>query len=446
MVFRLANNNFLILSLSLSLPQERVSQRSLMLHYGCEHNVSLELYAKKTKDEDAEKRRKEGSNTVETVVDTAENKDPVPPAYSSSSSDVEIVAIGGVHRRTERNSLSATSSFCEGEKRKDSSEKRSRPKEVVSLSKALGSPSPPNSHHAQVQKSSHLPKPEEGGSKGACQASEGHKGPSAAKLRREDKTRRAPPGKLVELDMFSAANKSPPLSSKRSHRESALSCTKCKGKKTFVTQKSMNYHLVLTHYLPHLGNNSGPTFGCLMCSESFQEKTTFVKHFIADHLDEFVRLSKEGKEPRKRGFNKPRESRELARDSKNKDQEKDRKEDARKVAEAAGGGKGGGGEKEVAERGARKKTSRVSRRDVEAHSLEAPIPQSRVRHTVHVVGGGDGGGGGSGGGDGGTAAGVEGASSGGGGSLMTARQRLMKKWENTSLDGHRHRIEELEAK
>ncbi|CAB4055668.1 unnamed protein product [Lepeophtheirus salmonis] len=71
--------------------------------------------------------------------------------------------------------------------------------------------------------------------------------------------------------------------SKKSSKKcsSSLVCKKC-PKKTFASQMSLNYHLMVTHFFPDLPK-IGP-YSCPKCDDKYPERVDFTKHFLEVHL------------------------------------------------------------------------------------------------------------------------------------------------------------------
>ncbi|XP_071750134.1 uncharacterized protein [Lepeophtheirus salmonis] len=75
--------------------------------------------------------------------------------------------------------------------------------------------------------------------------------------------------------------------SKKSSKKcsSSLVCKKC-PKKTFASQMSLNYHLMVTHFFPDLPK-IGP-YSCPKCDDKYPERVDFTKHFLEVHLTEYL--------------------------------------------------------------------------------------------------------------------------------------------------------------
>ena len=160
-------------------------------------------------------------------------------------------------------------------------------------------------------------------------------------------------------------------------------CEKCKSKRTFVTKKSLNYHRVLSHYFSGL-TTPAPPHKCPKCRAILPEKSVFAKHFVDSHFQQYEEELK-NKSPDKRSRDRAHR----------KPSEKRSKEDKQPQTEPTPTPPTSGGK-------------------------DDSLPTERVRKTVHkpqqVPG------------------------------ELTARQKMMRQWEQNSLESQKQRVEELEAK
>ncbi len=416
--------------------QEKVSLHSLMLHYGCEHPVCMELYQKEKEAESEEEAIEtvelDGSPTLEEAKDRRSSDEPEVVGIESVAAKQPSVSKTPVARGEKQ----APKETPERNKSSGKEETNSGFRPNVETSKPASKEMPPEEAEHSTEKDKHsspskeankvslkskvdprrketggiekLPEKAKNGDVSQKKSSE-VKGANSVK---------GGAGKLVELDIFSPTRESAKSKSQKdqelkSSREShqTLSCPKCHGQRkiSFVTQRSLTQHLVQTHYLPDLSKNPGP-YSCLMCSESFKEKGLFVHHFIAAHLEKYAELFKQGKEPRKRGFNKSLKDRRHSKDGEQGSKVKEAKAESSETSKSEKSSSA-----KIARKESAKEDASALSRPMASPTSEAPIPQNRVRQTVHVVG------------------------------ELTARQRMLKKWEHTSIDGSKHKIKELEA-
>ena len=111
--------------------------------------------------------------------------------------------------------------------------------------------------------------------------------PPASEMRKSttagDKSEISAPSKQITKD------KAVPMSKATAAKTvQRIVCRYCKDKKTFITQKSLNYHILLFHFFSKVANlNLGP-FPCSECSEKFTQKNFWAQHFISDHFESYI--------------------------------------------------------------------------------------------------------------------------------------------------------------
>ena len=117
----------------------------------------------------------------------------------------------------------------------------------------------------------------------------------------------SPKKELKDVDMFTSSSKKPEvlkvdLFSKAS-KQLQISCSFCKGKKmTFVTNKSLNYHLILNHFFTDLLRKN-PPIACPKCNDKFPSKGEFTKHFIEKHFENYMKKKEYEKKSSSSGGN-----------------------------------------------------------------------------------------------------------------------------------------------
>lgn len=197
------------------------------------------------------------------------------------------------------------------------------------------------------------------------------------------------------------------LGSGASKKSTTYLCTVCKDKRTFITQKSLNYHLMLVHFFPNLPK-AGP-YDCNQCDGKFSERNLFARHFLEAHFETYLLEFKAN-------GNKPPRATGLALKMKSKSNS-DKSDRSDHVSTSSDG-------KESSSMKPQNKHSSARKNPSQSFEDALGSPQSpgeaktetqgpRVRKTVH--------------------------------NMSTARQRLVKNWEKSSFDAHNSKIEELEA-
>ena len=94
---------------------------------------------------------------------------------------------------------------------------------------------------------------------------------------------------LKEVDMFGLTPKPKKEFNSAKTPSTMISCQFCMEKKkniSFVTKKSLNYHLILNHFFTSILSKTPVT--CPKCSTNFPAKNEFAKHFIEKHFDKFM--------------------------------------------------------------------------------------------------------------------------------------------------------------
>ena len=324
---------------------ESTNLHKLMLHYGIQHNVSMELYNKLVSSRD-------NSVVVDNEVEVTGAKALTAPATSPNSLTPAVFTINDTPRETNT-------------KRPDKSSPASTMKDSTMNSRLAPSLIPES-----AATSSTIVNVESRADEGA---------PAREKRDKEETTPKRP-----RIERRSSSEKPRAKSTESSvptvpKNNDDYVCEKCKSRRTFVTKKSLNYHLVLNHYFSDLEKN-GP-HKCPKCRAILPEKTVFAKHFVDSHFQQYVEELK-NKSPDKRSR----------------------------------------------DRAHRKPSGKRSKEDQQPQTEPTPtscsrddsLPTERVRKTVHkpqqVPG------------------------------ELTARQKMMRQWEQNSLESQKQRVEELEAK
>ncbi|TRY62829.1 hypothetical protein TCAL_16553 [Tigriopus californicus] len=211
-----------------------------------------------------------------------------------------------------------------------------------------------------------------------------------------------PPLESLDPDRGSSTN----FGSSSSKKSTTYLCTVCRDKRTFITQKSLNYHLMLVHFFPNL-SKVGP-YDCNQCDGKFSERNLFARHFLEAHFETYLlEFKANGNKP-------PRAASGLVSKIKSKP-----KSDKLDLVSTSSDGKESASSKPQTKPSSGRRNPSQSFDDAlgspqspgEAKSESAHGP--RVRKTIH--------------------------------NISTARQRLVKNWEKSSFDAHNSKIEELEA-
>ena len=85
---------------------------------------------------------------------------------------------------------------------------------------------------------------------------------------------------IKEFDMF-----------KPKPKQELTRCKVCKdqGKdKKFVTENSLKYHTILTHFFPNISTAPG-NVKCPKCKVKFPARNEFAKHFMDKHYDDYLK-------------------------------------------------------------------------------------------------------------------------------------------------------------
>ena len=346
---------------------ESTNLHKLMLHYGIQHNVSMELYRKLLHSRD-------NPIVVENEVEVTGVKTPVATAAPLSSPLPSHNAIEDIPIETTNTSqpkkLSSASAKKDSTKVPEPLEHAAPSSTVAPTDARLAAVSADQSERSRERREK-----EEAPKRPRARGVVGVEGRSSGD---GDKALVKRP---AELSTPPAPASAPAVPNKSCKADDDYVCKKCKSKRTFVTKKSLNYHLVLAHYFADMPKN-GP-HKCPKCRAILPEKTVFAKHFVDSHFQQYV-----------------------------------------------GEGKDRSAEKKAAEKSHRRTNS--EKRSKEDHSRSEPsppvsssskddnLPTERVRKTVHkpqqVPG------------------------------ELTARQRMMRQWEQNSLESQKQRVEELEAR
>lgn len=336
---------------------ESTNLHKLMLHYGIQHNVSMELYNKLASSRD-------NSVVVDNEVEVTGAKTLTAPSAPPNSHISAVVTIDDTPRETNAKRPEKTSPVSA---MKDSTGSNSRLEpSLIPESAATVATSSTN-----VQDDS---RPVAGSAEESAPARE-----------KRDKEETTPKRPRIERRSSSSSEKLRAKSTESSvpvvpKNNDDYVCDKCKSRRTFVTKKSLNYHLVLNHYFSDMEKN-GP-HKCPKCRAILPEKTVFAKHFVDSHFQQYVEELK-NKSPDKRSRDRAHR----------KPSEKRSKEDILPQTEPTPPTSGGKNDS---------------------------VPTERVRKTVHkpqqVPG------------------------------ELTARQKMMRQWEQNSLESQKQRVEELEAK
>lgn len=187
------------------------------------------------------------------------------------------------------------------------------------------------------------------------------------------------------------------FSPKPKEKQSTINCSLCKAKKiSFVTAKSLKYHMFLIHFFPNLPQTS-KVYKCRKCSETFPAKNAYAKHFIESHFDEYAKEMEE-KKSKEEQRKKKKEKKE--REEKEKKEQDKRNKQPQLLNETL--------EKEL------QQLHDTTTEDSEEN--EQPLPKERVMNTIH-----------------------KGSGSG------SARQRMMDNWKRTSIDSKNYEIDQLQA-
>ena len=334
---------------------ESTNLHKLMLHYGIQHNVSMELYNKLVSSRDT-------SVVVDNEVEVTGVKTSNATAGPMISLAPALVTINDTPKETNTKQSEGTTPVPT---MNDSSGKGSRSEPTLHAEGAATTAT--SSANVNVESRPVAGSADEGA-------------PARGK---RDKDEAAPKRPRIESQSSSVKERTK-LSESSSptvpKKDEDYVCRKCKSRRTFVTKKSLNYHLVLAHYFSDLGKN-GP-HKCPKCRAILPEKTVFAKHFVDSHFQQY---------------------------------EEELKQKSL--------------EKKSRDKGQRKHTDKRCKEDQQPQSEPIPVssggkedslPKERVRQTVHKP------------------QSIPGE--------LTARQKMMRQWEQNSLESQKQRVEELEAK
>ncbi len=177
------------------------------------------------------------------------------------------------------------------------------------------------------------------------------------------------------------------------------SCILCNGKKSFMTQMSLKMHLTESHHLPPavIALNSAP-YTCPKCHKEISEKLPFYTHFIETHRDILLN----GKTPRQ---SNPSNNNTAAAGDVTSQRDVTKTSDNNKV-------------------GVNDTSTAVTNVSQKTMNSSTTSPCSKLNPTLDKV--------------------VHLSKKDS--SELTARQRVVRDWERTSIDASKHKIKELEDK
>jgi uncharacterized C2H2 Zn-finger protein len=189
---------------------------------------------------------------------------------------------------------------------------------------------------------------------------------------------------VTEVDMFKPTQKF----------SASITCKLCTERKTtFVTPKSLKYHLLLTHFFPDLVKSS--PMKCPTCTLVFKVKNEFAKHFVDLHFDQYMKDKQRDKNRN---------------DRKSHDKDEKQKEGQQQQPKSLN--------KSLTEE-LPTPLKRVSKNSSSSNSNDFPLPKIREMKTVHGPDRGQ---------------------------QSSARQRMLDRWKSTSIDSHKIDFDQLQEK